>query len=144
MTKEEVENSFEFKVVKRVLIQEHPWIKDMEIDGDPNEYRLSLFINLYIDPYELAELTDTEVKRWVKSSLISHGVFDCGFLSIIIDHTVTADSITDEIKNTIKSIHNSKILDESLKLEKLLNLIGFKIRMEDLSDESKMKLQETN
>ncbi len=56
ITYEELMDNYEFKVSKKMLMREYPWIKDVTYKNpeDINKYNL-IFIDIVVDPYELAE-----------------------------------------------------------------------------------------
>ena len=53
MTTEEIQDNYEFKVIRRVLKKEFPYIKDMVLTHDWDNYRSLLFVKLKIDLIEL-------------------------------------------------------------------------------------------
>ena len=66
MTVEQLKESYMFRIIKRALMKQYPWIKDVEIDEkDFDDYKTIIFLRAYIDPYELGEQMDWEVARWV-------------------------------------------------------------------------------
>ena len=53
MTQEEVENNYTYKIVRKVLMSEYPWIKDVQLDVPRLEnFKYVIFLDIYIDPYE--------------------------------------------------------------------------------------------
>ena len=77
-TIEEMKQSYMFKIVRRALMREYKWIKDVMLDEeDYEQYEYNTFLILKIDPYELAEEEQWEVAPWVNkdpnyhSSLLS-------------------------------------------------------------------------
>ena len=70
VTPTEVENNYEFKLMKKVLRQEYPWIKDVLVPSDEeiNKYNL-IFLPIVIDPFILQKEVGLPLERWIKRYL---------------------------------------------------------------------------
>ena len=70
VTPTEVENNYEFKLMKKVLRQEYPWIKDVLVPSDEeiNKYNL-IFLPIVIDPFMLQKEVGLPLERWIKRYL---------------------------------------------------------------------------
>ena len=70
VTPTEVENNYEFKLMKKVLRQEYPWIKDVLVPNDEeiNKYNL-IFCPIVIDPFILQKEVGLPLERWIKRYL---------------------------------------------------------------------------
>jgi len=64
MTKEELEGSKLFNILKRILKNEYPWIIDIKMDNDPNEYSVTVFVNLVINADTLGEMYEFNSPSW--------------------------------------------------------------------------------
>ena len=54
MTYQQLMDNYEFKIAKKMLKREYPWIKDVVIREDEiNKWNL-IFLDVTIDPYELS------------------------------------------------------------------------------------------
>jgi hypothetical protein len=53
MTREELENNYEYKVTKKALMREFPFIKDVFVkeDEEINKWSFGIFLDLIIDPF---------------------------------------------------------------------------------------------
>ena len=71
VTPTEVENNYEFKLMKKVLRQEYPWIKDVLVPNDEeiNKYNL-IFCPIVIDPFILQKEVGLPLERWIKRYLV--------------------------------------------------------------------------
>ena len=54
-TKEEIEDNYEFKVMKRLLKKEFPFIMDMSLTHNWDDYKSLLFVDISISPKSLME-----------------------------------------------------------------------------------------
>lgn len=63
----EIENTLEFKNIKKILMRSYPWILDVTIPEDNYRYEWSFFLNIIIDPYKLKK-----EKGWTISSLAKY------------------------------------------------------------------------
>ena len=58
MTPEQLRNNYEYKIVRRAIIKEFPWITDVTFNEDElNEYNV-IFLEFIIDKDKVKELTD--------------------------------------------------------------------------------------
>ena len=55
MTPEQLENNYEFKVVRRALMREYPWIKDVTFKPSELEKYNLIFLDLIVDPIKMGE-----------------------------------------------------------------------------------------
>ena len=70
MTQEEVENNYVYKIVRKVLMREYPWIKDVQLDVPRLEnFTYVIFLDIFIDPYELGKEQEWDVARWIDRSV---------------------------------------------------------------------------
>jgi hypothetical protein len=125
LTREELYNNYEFRVVKKILKDTYPWIKDVIVE-DPNkinQYNL-LFVDIMIDPYELAQQTDEPVAKYIGSTAFAN-YFSSPYLSTFFTSDLkTYSKIQDEIDQTLTSIHSSSALPSHLKLPKSRKLMA--------------------
>jgi hypothetical protein len=120
ITYEELMNNYEFKVSKKILMREYPWIKDVvyKNPNDINKYSL-IFIDLVVDPYELAEEYGWDV-IWYINRRVEQGDFpNYSYLSILFDGPKSTDGakeLQNQIERDLHSIHNSAAIPQELKL----------------------------
>jgi hypothetical protein len=120
MTYEELIDNYEFKVSKKMLMREYPWIKDVQYKNpnDINKYNL-IFIDLVVDPYELAEEYGWNIV-WYFNRRVRDGDFpNYAYLSIMFDGTAStegAKQLQNQIETDLYSIHKSPAIPRELKL----------------------------
>ena len=86
MTKEELYNNYEFKIVKRTLMNEFPFIKDVYVK-DPDtidQYRSFIFLDADINPYELSHMYGLKVDKLVEKYLRRGEPYWGPYLSLFI------------------------------------------------------------
>lgn len=117
ITKDELYNNYEYKITKKVILNEFPWIKDITFDGENiNEYNL-IFVTLHMNPFELSDITGWPVYKWALKEIERGDTFNTSYLSIMMGITYEqAKPINDEIDETFKSVHKSQAIPPELRL----------------------------
>lgn len=119
MTYDELMNNYEYKVAKKLLLREYPWIKDVYAKEDEvNNYNI-IFLELIIDPYELARKMGWTVVRWVTSYLKQGENYWSPYLSSFFDGNEMYEKtipLNDEINNALRNLHSSPALPKDLRL----------------------------
>ena len=120
MTKEEIESNYEFKLTKKTLLRQFPWIKDMVPCEDEEEYKSLCFVELIIDPFELAEERGWEVASYVSpvGSFMQHRGFTSPYLSTYYKERESPGEVEKQIENEMKMIHDTPAIPTDLKLKK--------------------------
>ena len=120
MTYEQLMDNYEFKIAKKMLKREYPWIKDVGIKDDINEinkYNL-IFLDVTIDPYELGRQEDWTVVRFLKRSINDIGEYWSPYLSSFFKDVMWEDArpLQDGVNKELASIHTSPALPTELRL----------------------------
>lgn len=116
----DVVNSFEFKLTERILKSEFPWIKRIDVNSaDLEKYENLIFIEIYIDAYELAKEKDWKI-NWYQVDKLRNGIsFSENFLSILYKISYeTAREFTEEVKSFLDDVKKSPAIPIDLKLPK--------------------------
>jgi len=118
-TQEEIYNNYEFKVVKRALMNQFPWIKDITVDQEQLDRYNIVFLNFDIDVTMLGEEYEWTLTPWVlrasKENKRYHGMYlGLFFQSVGYDET---KHIIEDIEKTIKDINKSPALPSELKMK---------------------------
>ena len=127
VTKEEVESSYEFKLMKRILKNEFPWIKDVRTPSEEeiNQYSL-IFLDIVIDPFILQKELEWPLSSYMKmymtgrfSSDSNPYVYSSAYLNVMYDILrEEAKEVNDEVEKTMRSISTSPAVPQDLKLGK--------------------------
>lgn len=118
MTYEELIDNYEYKIAKKMLLREYPWIKDVVIREDEiNKYNL-IFLDITIDPYELGRQEDWTVTRYLERSINEQGEYWSPYLSMFYKDVSWEDAkpLQDGINKSLESIHTSPALPTDLRL----------------------------
>ena len=129
VTQKEVEDSYEFKLIKRILKQEFPWIIDVKVPSDEeiDKYAL-IFVDLIIDPFILQRKEGWPFNSYMRSYFNPQFAFMMGnkdytyqssYLSTI--YNIARDEsgpIEREIESTLRSVQKSPAIPSDLKLGK--------------------------
>ena len=130
LTKEEVLDSYELSVAKRLLRQKFPWVQDIHISerNDINEYGL-IFTNIDVDgekflqAYPEASIYPFQYNYFKEGKIPNHS-----FLNIFFNDLDTQD-IENDIDNIFKKVHRSPAIPDELKLphDRRLSISGFRV-----------------
>lgn len=118
ITPDELRNNYEFKVVKRAIMKEFPYVLDVTfIDEDINKYNL-IFLYLVIDPVKMGESFGWEINPWIKGIIGRGEKYSATFISLIfnIGYAQGRDEVNEPILNLMNGIHKSPALPEDLRL----------------------------
>lgn len=119
-TAEELENNYEFKVVKRIIMKEFPWIKNVVVDSSLlNTYNL-IFLNFEIDPIQYAKTYGLELGNIVKKAYENGREYEAMYLSLLtLSPNAYEDTsfITDRIKELAENIRKSPVIPDELKIK---------------------------
>jgi hypothetical protein len=118
MTYDELINNYEFKIAKKMLLREYPWIKDVDANKDEvNRWNL-IFLEITIDPYELGREKDWTVAKYIKNMVRNDGEYWAPYLSTFFSNATFEDThpIQQEIERALESIHTSPAFPIELRL----------------------------
>lgn len=122
ITREELENNYEYKVVKRMIMKEFPWVIDVipPTDEKINNYNL-IFLDLVIDPFKLQEETEWPLLYYVIKSTIwgrDNYSYTSPYLSAIYDITYEeGNDIHNEIESLMSQVSKSQAVPQDLKIK---------------------------
>jgi hypothetical protein len=117
MTEQEVMNSLEFKLTTKILKNEFPFIKGMDLDGDPNQYQNSIYVSIHLDPIEMSEYYDIPLRNW---SNIKKSGWSTTYLKIYVEpeYQDILSGVSDEIDELLMQATKSGAVPQSMKLGK--------------------------
>jgi hypothetical protein len=126
VTQKEVEDSYEFKLIKKILRREFPWIVDLLVPSDEeiNNWGL-IFLPIVIDPFLLQQMEGWPFNHYMRvyfsGYLKTEGPYSyrTSYLTTVYDvpRDVT-NPIRDEIEDTMKAVAKSPAIPQDLKLNK--------------------------
>jgi len=117
---EELYSNYEYKVTVKALKREFPFIKDVRIDEDNiNRYGL-IFIEIYIDPYQMAKIYNLTPSEFIMSSIMKgEDYFNGPVITPSIyfkEEQPVVKPITEAIDTLINEVHDSKAIPSTMKM----------------------------
>ena len=130
MTREQLENNYEYKVTKKALMREFPFVKDVFVkdDNDIDKWRSTVYLDLIIDPFAFAHQYGFRVWGPIINALRRGEPYMSPSLSLFIgddDRTELAYPINKAMDELMDGIHKSPAIPYELKLGKLLKIGTF-------------------
>ena len=127
-TREEIEDNYEFKVMKRLLKKEFPFITDMKLTDNWSDYNSLFFVDLSVSPSPLMELLnipDTpSSKKYLR--VFSHSV---AYLSMLFPSSFNRDesisNLAKKVQATITRVHQSPSIPDDMRLPRPVSISGW-------------------
>jgi len=132
-TKEEVEASPIFRIVKKGLMRKYPWIKKVMSSDDESvqKYTSMLFLEVDIDIKELADQEGWTLEPWVTDSKVyswrGNKFTSSPYLGILVSNLYSdqARDLQNEIDSDIKRMQKSDVIPSEYKIDKTLGISNF-------------------
>jgi hypothetical protein len=118
LTYEELIDNYEFKVGRRILIREYPWIKDVVLKhpDEVNKYNL-IFIDVVIDPFELAQEKGWRLANYIVRSIERGDDFWSPYLSTYFTGIGDeAREMVQGMEKTLEDLHKSPAIPSEMRL----------------------------
>lgn len=115
---EELQNNYEYKIMRKAVMREYPWVTDVTIfnPDNINEYNI-LFVDLVINPILLQQETEWPIMWYVPYNVGQHGMMTGPFLSAFFKVSFReSQDLVGDIETLMKSIHKSPALPDELKI----------------------------
>jgi hypothetical protein len=130
MTREQLENNYEYKVTKKALMREFPFIKDVYVkdDNDIDKWKSTVYLDLIIDPFAFAHQYGFRVWGPIINALKRGEDYMSPYLSLFIgdgDRVELASPVNKAMEELMDGVHKSPAIPHELKLGKKLNLGSF-------------------
>ena len=135
MTKEELYDNYEFKITKRTLMREFPFIKDVYVEDDEaiNRYEHYIWLTLNIDPYQMGQMYGLKVANFVTRHLKRGEPYWAPYLSTLMLGSVDDTwPIRQALEKLMSGVHYSPALPSELKLPKELDISSYMVKPESL------------
>jgi hypothetical protein len=123
LTLDELYNNLEFKLAKKLVKLEYPWVKDLIVYMPENINKYSLiFVEPVIDAEELASEYDFDLASFIKYYIRTDGKFFSPYLSTMFANANNSTDISIDISNKIerifRNIHNNPAIPDTMRLPK--------------------------
>ena len=135
MTKEELYDNYEFKITKRTLMREFPFIKDVYAEDEEaiNRYEHYIWLSVDIDPYQMGQMYGLKVINFVTRALKRGEPYWVPYLSTLMVGSVDDTwPIRQALEKVMSGVHYSPALPSELKLPKQLEISGHMVKPEYL------------
>lgn len=135
MTKEELYDNYEFKITKRTLMNEFPFIKDVYAEDEEaiNRYEHYIWLSVDIDPYQMGQMYGLKVANFVTRALKRGEPYWAPYLSILmVGGLEETYPIAQAMEKLMEGVHYSPALPSELKLPKQLEISGHMVKPEYL------------
>lgn len=122
LSKEELENKPEFKILKSYLKKIYPFVVDVVIIPNYREYKHTLFFDFIIDLFKYEKYIGTEFKDGDLGMIYFTSRSDDGedMVDVVMRYSGPdkddAERLEKEIDKKIRSFHNSNVFDKEDKL----------------------------
>ncbi len=128
MTEQELYDNYTFKVVKRALMREFPFIKDVSVKypADIDKYEMYIFLDVDINPYEMSQMYGLKIDPIANRYLRRGEPFWAPFLSMFIKGGVEETyPIKKAIDDLVNSVQKSTALPQEFKLDRELEIATY-------------------
>ena len=117
-TVEELYDNYEFKVVKRAIMKEFPWITDVTLTQDNLDRYNTIFLDFEVDLPRLLETYEWEPYRSAQRAWDENKYFHSMHLSLLGNISFEeAKPVANEIERLYNSISQSPALPKDLRLK---------------------------
>ena len=128
MTVEELYDNYTFKVIKRALMREFPFIKNVYVK-DPDtidKYKSFIFIDVDINPYELSHQYGLKVDKIADRYLRRGEDYSTPYISLFIGGGIEdSRPIRNAIGELMDGVQNSTAIPQEFKLGKDIEIGGY-------------------
>lgn len=118
MTPEQLRNNYEYKVVRRAIMKEFPWIVDVTFNEDEINVYSIIFLEFVVDRDKLKELTDLSFAPYLANRIDKGYYYKALFPSLIFDlsYEQGREAIIIPMEDLMREIHKSPALPDELKI----------------------------
>jgi hypothetical protein len=123
MTADKVRDSYEFKVVRKALMREFPFVKDVLVEEDNiSRYQYIIPVSIVIDPFVLALQYNVGIKPLYLRLIKKDDDFITASLDMMFDDRDRVRHIDGQMDKLAREIHNSPALPSEHKLPRPLTM----------------------
>ena len=130
--KEYYENLYEFKVIKRILKMEYPWIKDIRVHSDITSYT-RLFLEIEVDPIKLMkEMGYKKMSDWAQLCYDRGDYYNSGYFSVMFNGSDSDDKlhddserVKDDMQKIIDNVTKSEVIPVEYKVDRYMSVNDF-------------------
>jgi len=127
-TREEIEDNYEFKVIKRLLKKEFPFITDIKLTDNWADYRSLLFVDLSLSPTLLIQqldIPDTPSTRKYLNIFTSFSPYLSTLFPSKYDRDERITNLGKKVQATVTKVQQSPSIPYDMKLPKPVSISGW-------------------
>jgi len=118
-TPEKIYNVYAFKLIKRSLMKEFPWIKDVFVRQDDLNHYTTIFLNFEFDPTEFSKAYGHETKKWIQELVDEGKYLDYSYPNLINDMGYEDwRPVREDIRRTIKDVSDNPAIPDEFKFDR--------------------------
>lgn len=118
LTIDELYDNYQYKVIKKALMREYPWIKDVWVKQEELDKYNLIFLNIEIDPIMLGEERGWNLTPWVEEAFKTGKNYNGMYVSMFfqkVDYENTRD-LQNELSVLANSVGKSPAFPKDLLL----------------------------
>ena len=128
MTADEIRDNYEFKVVRRALMKEFPFVKDVFVDDEHlSKYQYIIPVNLVIDPFVIAQQYNVGIKPLYMRMIKNDDKFVSAVLDIMFTDRDKVKDIDMHMDKLSREVHNSPALPNEYKLPRPITMSLYRV-----------------
>ena len=117
-TPEDIYNVYAFKLLRKALKREFPWIKDIFVRQEDLDLYTTIFLNFEFDPTEFSETYGFDTKPWIQEMIDEGKYLDWSYPNLINDMDYEQyKKVRDGIRRTIKDVSENPALPYEFKFD---------------------------
>jgi hypothetical protein len=117
-TPEELYNNYTFKLIRRALMKEFPYIKNVFVNPFDLEKYNTIFLNFEFDPAIWEEMYDDPMVKWLKKAMDAGKYVDLSYPMTATDMTYDEyQPIKKSIEKVMSQVANSEAVPQELKIK---------------------------
>jgi hypothetical protein len=128
MTADEIRDNYEFKVVRKALMREFPFVKDVLVDDENlSKYKYILPVNLFIDTFVISLQYNVGIKPLYLKMIKNDDSFITASLDMMFtdrDKVKEIDMLMDKLS---REVHNSPALPNEYKLPRPITMSLYRV-----------------
>ena len=111
------ELEYEYKLMKKILKQEYPWIIDIAKCETSDSYTYVKPIDIIVNADQLVELTNCELESWASNLIEKDGQYESLYLQVAVKDDCKEEmvDINRNIERIMNSVHMNDAIPPSLK-----------------------------
>ena len=135
MTQEEIENNYTYKIVRKVLMSEYPWIKDVQLDVPRlKDFKYVIFLDIFIDPYELGKEHDWVVARWIEPYIRNNDPYESTMLSLFfVGTSPDMSELKLDVNITMEDVQQSPAIPPEMRMPDGRFMVGSFFTADDIT-----------